>query len=367
MKLIIIINVDTLKECVMMTFHEDIFDVTIIGGGPAGLFSAFYSGMREMKTKIIEFQPTLGGKVHVYPEKMIWDVGAQTPLTGAQLIQQMVEQALTFDPEVVVNEKVIKIEKSREQLFILTAENGNQHFSRTVILAVGGGILKPIKLEIQGADRYEVTNLHYVVQSLSKFRNKDILISGGGNAAIDWAIELAPVAKSIHLVHRRDHFDCHEAQRTQIEQLHTHIHLNTTIEKFISTTDNSKIKSVQLKNQLSQEVSNIDVDDVIISYGFERELTFIKESPLNIELVNEFYINGSTKSESNIEGLFAAGDILHFEGKVHLILGAFADAANAVNQAKQLLDPTSSAKAMVSSHNSRFNEKNKEIMKHLYV
>ncbi|MDQ0229808.1 NAD(P)/FAD-dependent oxidoreductase [Metabacillus malikii] len=349
-----------------MQNYEELFDVTIIGGGPAGLYSAFYSGMREMKTKIIEYQPKLGGKVHVYPEKMIWDVGALTPLTGEQLIQQMVQQALTFEPEVVVNEKITSIEK-KNGLFLLTGASGKQHLSKTVILAVGGGILKPIKLEIDGAERFEITNLHYVVQSLEKFKGKDVVICGGGNAAIDWAVELAPITKSLHIVHRRGQFDCHEAQLSKLDQFPLHKHLNTTIKKFVSTIDNTKIQSVILTNNETAEETSIAIDDVIISYGFERELTFIKESPLNIELVNDHFVKGTSKSESNIEGLFAAGDILNFDGKVHLILGAFADAANAVNQAKLYLEPDSPAKARVSSHNSRFDEKNKELRQHLFV
>lgn len=139
-----------------MNVHE-VFDVTIIGGGPAGLFSAFYSGLREMKTKIIEFQPYLGGKVHVYPEKMIWDIGGLQPVPGAQLIEQMVNQGLTFQPEVVLGEKVTSISKDEQGYFVLHTASEKKHYSKTVILAIGGGILKPIKLEIQGAERFEVT------------------------------------------------------------------------------------------------------------------------------------------------------------------------------------------------------------------
>ncbi|ASN03917.1 NAD(P)/FAD-dependent oxidoreductase [Virgibacillus necropolis] len=348
--------------------HNEIYDVTIIGGGPAGLFSTFYSGMRAMKTKLIDFQPQLGGKVNVYPEKIIWDIGALTPVTGEKLMEQMIEQASTFDPEIVLNEKIIKVEKpSEEQLFILTAANGNKHISKTVILAVGGGILKPIKLNMQGADRFEVTNLHYVIQSLNKFKNKDVMILGGGNAAIDWAVELEPVAKSVKIVHRRDQFDCHESQLTHVKKSTIQIHSESTVKQLVSTQDNTKINSVLVKNNKTGKSSQIKVDDVIISYGFERELSFIKDSPLDIELINDYFINGTAKSQTSIDGLFAAGDILAFDGKVHLIAGAFTDATNAVNQAKHYLDPSSTATGRVSSHNSRFEEKNKKIRSHLYV
>lgn len=182
--------------------QQDIFDVTVIGGGPAGLYSAFYSGLREMKTKIIEFQPQLGGKIHIYPEKMIWDVGGQTPIPGAKLIDQLVEQGLTFNPTVVLNEKVESLSRNEEGIFILHGASGQKHYSKTVIIAIGSGILKPQKLEIEGAERFEVTNLNYTVKSLMHFKDKTVLISGGGNSAIDWANELEPVAKKymFHIV-----------------------------------------------------------------------------------------------------------------------------------------------------------------------
>lgn len=148
-----------------------------------------------MKTKIIEFQPELGGKIHVYPEKMIWDVGGLTPIPGAKLIEQLVQQGLTFNPEVVLNEKVESITRRRDGIFELHGSSGRLHLSKTVIIAVGGGILNPQKLEIEGASRFEISNLHYTVKSLKRFKDKTVIISGGGNAAVDWANELEPIAK----------------------------------------------------------------------------------------------------------------------------------------------------------------------------
>src|SRR5690554_3755313 len=112
--------------------QQDLYDITIIGGGPAGLYSAFYSGVREMKTKLIEYQSKLGGKVHVYPEKMIWDVGGLKPIPGAQLIDQLVEQGLTFNPEVVLGEKVESITRDEAGIFVLQTASGQLHYSKTV-------------------------------------------------------------------------------------------------------------------------------------------------------------------------------------------------------------------------------------------
>ncbi len=175
--------------------REELFDVTVIGGGPAGLYSAFYSGLREMRTKIIEFQPQLGGKIHVYPEKMIWDVGGLLPVTGDKLIEQLVQQGLTFKPEVVLDTKVESIIRNEDGTFTLKTSNGAEHFSKTVIVATGSGILKPQKLSIEGAERFEVSNLNYTVKSLKRFKDKTVIISGGGNSAVDWANELEPIAK----------------------------------------------------------------------------------------------------------------------------------------------------------------------------
>ena len=347
-----------------LTQHE-CFDVTIIGGGPAGLFSAFYSGLREMKTKLIEYQPRLGGKVHVYPEKMIWDVGGVTPVPGAQLIEQMVKQGLTFDPEVVVNEKIVSISKNEDGLFVLLAASGRQHYSKTVIAAIGGGILTPQKLEIEGAERFEVSNLNYTVKSLRHFKDKTVIISGGGNAAIDWANELEPIAKKVYLTYRKEDLSGHEAQVSQLKNSSVECYFNTTITKLIASANHEVIERVELTNHATGEVTSLDIDEVIINHGYERDSALLGNSELNIEMVDNFYVKGNANSESSIPGLYAAGDILHHEGKLHLIAGAFQDAANAVNKAKQFIQPEANSYGMVSSHNDLFKQRNRELVKQM--
>ncbi|WP_413375080.1 NAD(P)/FAD-dependent oxidoreductase [Alkalihalobacillus sp. 1P02AB] len=344
----------------------DLFDVTIIGAGPAGLYSAFYSGLREMKTKIIEYQPRLGGKVHVYPEKMIWDVGGLTPTPGAKLIEQIVKQGLTFNPEVVLNEKVTSISRDIDEgYFILKSATGNIHYSKTIIVAVGGGILSPSKIEIDGAERFEITNLNYTVKSLQHFKDKVVMISGGGNSAIDWANELQPIAKKVYLTYRKEALTGHEAQVTQLSNSGCECHFNSFITKFIPNKAHDRISSVELTNHRNNTTSYIDVDEVIINHGYERDSSLLQESSLPIELVEDFYIKGTAQSESTVPGIFAAGDILSHPGKVHLIAGAFQDAANAVNKAKQYIQPDAAQTAMVSSHNEIFKQRNKELIKQL--
>lgn len=344
---------------------EQVFDVTIIGGGPAGLYAAFYSGLREMKTKLIEYQPFLGGKVHVYPEKMIWDVGGQTPISGAQLIDQLVGQGLTFEPEVVLGQKVTSLTKDEHGHFVLHTLSGQKHYSRTVILAVGYGILNPTKLNIDGAERFEVTNLHYTVKSFSRFKGKTVLISGGGNAAIDWANELEPIAKKVYLTYRKDNLNGHEAEITRLLNSTVECLFNTSIEKLVAAADHEKIAKVLL-NRLDEGQLELDVDEVIISHGYDRDRELLEQSELPIAMENEYNISGNAMSETSVPGLYAAGDILHHPGKLHLITGAFQDAANAVNKAKQFIAPDAAAWGTVSSHNELFAKKNREMMKNLY-
>src|SRR5690606_7847669 len=201
-----------------------------------------------MKTKIIEYQPELGGKLHVYPEKMIWDVGGIPPVTGAKLIDQLVEQGLTFNPTVVLNEKVEKIDRNRQGIFTLHTSSGQVHYSKTVIVAVGSGILHPKKLNVDGAEKFEGKNLNYTVKSLKHFQDKTVIISGGGNSAIDWANELMPIAKQVYIVCRSDLLKRHASQATQIQKSSDVCIFNSTITRLIGT---EKIEEVELTNRLS--------------------------------------------------------------------------------------------------------------------
>ena len=347
-----------------MEQHE-LFDVTVIGGGPAGLYSTFYSGLREMKTKLIEYQPQLGGKIHVYPEKMIWDVGGQTPITGAKLIDQLVEQGLTFNPSVVLNEKIESITRNEEGIFVLKANSGRKHFSKTVIVAVGSGILNPQKLEIEGAERFEISNLNYTVKSLKHFQGKTVIISGGGNSAIDWANELEPIAKKVYLTYRKQDLAGHEAQVTQLMDSSAECILNSSITKLIACANHDCIERVELTNHETGEISHLEIDEVIINHGYERDMTLLENSDVNINLADQYFIAGNSTSESSIEGIYAAGDILKHDGKLNLISGAFQDAANAVNKAKQFIQPDANSVGMVSSHNEVFKKHNRKLVKQM--
>ncbi|MEK4228241.1 NAD(P)/FAD-dependent oxidoreductase [Solibacillus sp. FSL H8-0538] len=343
---------------------QNIYDITIVGGGPAGLYSSFYSGLRGMKTKIIEFQPKLGGKVQIYPEKMIWDVGGMRPTLGQDFVKELVQQGLTFDPTVCLNTKVEYIEKI-DGLFVITTNSGMKHVSKAVILANGGGIISPIKLDIQGAEKFEMTNLHYTVQHLERFSGKHILISGGGNAAIDWAVELLEVAASVKVIYRKEQLSAHEAQVQAFIKGGGQIFLNASIQSLVANNERTCIKEVVIET--GYEKVTIAVDDVLINHGYNRESSFEFAADLQPKLKDDYYYVGTGRGKLSVDGLFAAGDIISYEGKINLLVGAFQDAVNAVNSVKKYLEPSAYEHAMVSSHNDVFKERNKELLQEKLV
>ncbi|MCU9615013.1 NAD(P)/FAD-dependent oxidoreductase [Caldibacillus lycopersici] len=344
---------------------KELFDVTIIGGGPAGLYAAFYSGLRKMKTKIIEYQPQLGGKVLLYPEKMIWDVGGQPPILGDSFTKQLVQQALTFHPAVCLNTKVDVIDKNKNGHFVIRTDTGEEHYSKAVIMANGGGIVNPQKLKVEGAEKFEMTNLHYTVPSLRSFKDKVVLISGGGNTAIDWAVELLPIARKILLVYRKDVLSAHEAQVDQLRNSNASLLSNTTITKLIANPEKRKIEKVQLLNSKTEEVTLQEVDHVIVNHGYNQDASLGFAPSLHIEKKDGYFYQGTATGLTTEKGIFAAGDILSYDGKINLLAGAFQDAVNAVNAAKTYTEPAAESIAMVSSHNDIFEARNRELMKEL--
>ncbi|GAA0366890.1 NAD(P)/FAD-dependent oxidoreductase [Alkalibacterium iburiense] len=314
---------------------SEIMDCTIIGGGPAGLYAAFYAGMRDLSARIVEDQAQLGGKLHFYPEKLIWDIGGVVPSTGYDVMNQMIEQGQTFNPEVNVNERIVKIEKLEPHLFECTSATGNKYLSKTVIVATGGGIVYPKRLPIEGIEHFEQTNLHYTIYRLDDFIDKKVAIVGGGNSAIDWANELKDKVKELHLIHRKGQFKAHEAQINELLESDIHIHTHSTVEELMPDSHDESIKAIKLKNEQTGRMETLPIDDLIVNIGFEAHDNFHQNSPLNFELIDNYYIKGTSEAQTSIEGIYAIGDIVDFNGKVRLIAGAYSDAVNAINQIRQ--------------------------------
>lgn len=346
-----------------MTQALELYDITIIGGGPAGLYSAFYSGMRDMKTKLIEAKEELGGRLLIYPEKMIWDVGGVTPIRCEQLTKQMIQQAHTFDPTIVLGQQISGMERLEDGTMLLTATTGEQHHTRTLVLALGYGVLKMAKLDIEGAERYELTNLHYTVQELEGFRNKHVLISGGGDSAVDWANELESIAASVTVVHRRERFGGHEKNVKRMKESSVDVRTPYAVTMLHGNTSGDAIEAVSIARvnadgELTDEVEQLSVDAVIVNHGLRGDFGSIVEWGMDM---GQWNINVNEKLATNLPGIFVAGDTASYPSKVNLIAGAFTDAVLAVNGAKLHIEPTATKTAYVSSHNAKFKEKNRAL------
>jgi thioredoxin reductase (NADPH) len=316
-----------------MTNDKDIYDITIIGGGPTGLFTAFYGGMRQAKVKIIESLPQLGGQLTaLYPEKYIYDVAGFPKIRAQELISNLKTQMKPFNPTICLGESVEQLEKQMDGTFKLTT-NWNVHYSKTIIITAGNGAFQPRKLDLENAETFESSNLHYFVEDMNQFAGKKVVLFGGGDSAVDWALMLEPIAEKVILVHRRDKFRAHEHSVENL--LKSSVGIKTPYFPSQLIGDQS-ITEVVLEHAKNGQKEVWEVDDVIVNYGFISSLGPIKEWALKIEK-NSIVVN--SKQETNIPGIYAAGDICTYEGKVKLIVAGFGEGPTAVNNAKTYINP----------------------------
>lgn len=308
-------------------------DVAIIGGGPAGMFAAFYGGMRQMSVTLIESMPQLGGQLAaLYPEKNIYDVAGFPKVKAQELVDHLKKQMELFRTDVRLEEKVLAVRKLGERSFEIVTDRAI-HQAKAVIITAGVGAFEPRRLELPGAMRFENSNLHYFVSDLERFRGKKVLISGGGDSALDWSLMLEPIAERVTLVHRRDKFRAHEHSVELLMQSKVNVVVPAEI---TALHGDESIERVVLTDVKTQTKTLVDVDEVIINFGFVSSLGPIRDWGLVVE-GGSLVVN--TKMETNIPGIFAAGDISTYPGKLKLIAVGFGEAPTAINNAKVYIDP----------------------------
>ena len=318
-----------------MEGNEKVFDITVIGGGPVGMFTAFYCGMRHASVKIIESLPQLGGQLSaLYPEKFIYDIAGFPKVRAQELINNLQEQMDKFEQAIALEQSVQKVEKLEDGSFKLTTDK-EIHYSKAIIITAGNGAFQPRRIEIEDAEKYEKANLHYFINDLNQFAGKKVVVFGGGDSAVDWALMLEPIAEQVTIVHRRDKFRAHEHSVENLVNSKVEIKTPFVPAEFIEK--DGQIGTVVIKNANGEETESIDVDDVIVNYGFVSSLGPIKEWGLDIQK-NSIVVN--SKMETNIPGIYACGDIATYDGKVKLIANGFGEAPIAVSQAKLYGDPT---------------------------
>ncbi|HEY4554130.1 MAG TPA: NAD(P)/FAD-dependent oxidoreductase [Bacillaceae bacterium] len=326
-----------------MNRTAEVSDITIIGGGPVGLFTAFYAGLRQASVKIIESLPQLGGQLAaLYPEKYIYDIAGFPKVMAQDLVNNLIEQMNQFEPAVCLGQTVEKVEKEADGIFKLTT-NKEVHYSRTIIITAGNGAFQARKMGIASEEKFEGQNLHYFVQNMEQFRGKRVALFGGGDSAVDWALMLEPIAGKVSIIHRRDKFRAHEHSVELLKQSKAEI-LTPFVP--VELVGDEKIEKIAIQHSKTEELQEMEVDDVLVNFGFISSLGPIKDWELEIDK-NSIVVN--SKMETNIEGIYAVGDICTYEGKVKLIATGFGEAPIAVSSAKMFVDPSAKMQPLHST------------------
>jgi thioredoxin reductase len=319
-----------------MTDDSETYDITIIGAGPTGMFGAFYAGLREMKTLLIEALPQPGGQLAVlYPEKFIYDVAGYPCILAKDLVKELWQQAAKFNPDVRFDEQVVHLRHGADNCLVVTTDKATYR-SRTVLIAAGIGAFAPNKLGRPGLAEFEGRGIHYFVENADLFRGKRLIIVGGGDSAVDWALTLKDWAQKITLVHRRADFRAHERSLAELMT-------DEEIEKRLGwevkeVRGNGHVQTATIFSNQTGEEMTIEVDALLLSLGFKADLGWVKGWGLEFDK-RAIAVDGLMAT--NLPGVYAAGDIAGPKGSVALTLIAtgFAQAVLAVNCAKNYLDP----------------------------
>ena len=318
-------------------------DILIIGAGPVGLFTVFEAGLLGLDCVLIDNLDKIGGQCsELYPEKPIYDIPGVANQTAQEHVDALLEQIKPFDYEVFLNERVEKIDEISEQeinSWKVTTSEGKEFIAKSIFIAAGAGSFEPRRPpNIENPDRFLEQGVSYSVRSKEKFRDKNLLIFGGGDSALDWTIELSDIAKSIKLVHRRDEFRGAPNTEAQMRELVNEgkIELKTpyVIENLIGK---EKVTGVELKNFETKEIEELQADELLFLFGLNKKLGPI--SQWGLDMSNKKISVDTEKFETSTKGIFAVGDINDYPGKLDLILCGFHETTLAVQEAYRRSNP----------------------------
>lgn len=315
----------------------EIRDITIIGGGPTGLFAAFYAGMRGISTRIIDSLPDLGGQLSaLYPEKYIYDVGGYPRILARDLAKALIEQGLQFGADVRLEEQVQGMTRD-ENGFVITT-NRDQYPTKAILIAAGKGAFAPRSLECPGYDELLGKGVAYHVKDPAAYHGKKVLVVGGGDSAIDWVLNLKGKTERLILIHRRDGFRAHAHSMKLLKDAVDSGEIEMLTHKEVRNIDGEAcVEGVTIFDNRTNEETRFDVDAVIALIGFKPDLGPLASWGLEFE---KHSIKVNNKLETNIPGVFAAGDIATYEGKLELIATGFSEAAMAINHAVHTINPS---------------------------
>tara|TARA_Y100000589_G_scaffold230024_1_gene217444 strand:- start:1918 stop:2940 length:1023 start_codon:yes stop_codon:yes gene_type:complete len=317
-------------------------DIIIIGAGPVGLFTVFEAGLLKLKCHLIDSLPQPGGQcAEIYPKKPIYDIPGYPSVLASDLVDNLMEQIKPFKPGFTLGETAQTIEKDSDENFIVTTLQGTKHKAPVVAIAGGLGVFTPRKPPLENLPKFENKNIFYIVKDPSLFKNKDLVISGGGDSALDWALYFAEnYAKSVTLIHRSEQFRAHNDSVQKAlnfaEEGKIKMYLNAEV---CSLKGETKLSGLNIKFKKSkQEDILIPCDSWLPLFGLTPKLGPIANWGLEIEK-NAIKVNNATDYSTNIPGIYAIGDVNTYNGKLKLILCGFHEGTIMVQSAFKRIYP----------------------------
>lgn len=320
-----------------------VFDITFIGAGPTGLFGAFYAGLRELSVKVIESLPQAGGQLSaLYPEKKIYDVPGFSGIQAKTLVANQLEQTMKWKPAMALGEQASMLERitlpgenGDEQVYRIGTDVG-EHFTRTVVITAGIGAFRPMTLNDESINAYEGRGLTYMVQKLEDFAGRKVLIVGGGDSAVDWALALEPIAEQVTLIHRREGFRAHDSSVNALNASKVDVRIYYELRQLLGE---NQIEQAIIFDNRSGEETNLEIDDLILALGFKADMGPIRS--WGLETIGRRYVKVNSKMQTNLPGVFAAGDVALEENgdPLNLIVVGYGQVTIAVNYAYTVIKP----------------------------
>jgi thioredoxin reductase (NADPH) len=316
-------------------------DICIIGAGPVGLFAIFEAGLLKLRCHVVDYLPQVGGQLsEIYPKKPIYDIPGFPTILAQELVDNLMEQAKPFNPTFTLGERIEDVQKD-DEIFRLKTHLGTEIEAKIICIAGGLGCFEPRKPEIENLTFYEGKGVAYMVLDPEKYRNKKVVISGGGDSALDWAMFLSDITSELHLVHRGETFRGAPDSAEKVKNLHDagklNLHLNASISK-LNGENHLEGATITYKDGAEK---NIEVNDFLPLFGLSPKLGPIANWNLNLDK-NAIIVNTRDYS-TNIKGIYAIGDINQYEGKLKLILCGFHEAALMVHSAFEIINPNKKA------------------------
>lgn len=318
-----------------------LFSASIIGAGPVGLFAASMCRVLGLRTVVFDTLPQVGGQCAIlYPDKHVQGIPAFDKLTSHELVQRLHHQALSYQAEFRLNTKINQIHFNTEHdkpLFELHAPSGN-FLSQAVIIAAGMGSFEPNRPIVEHLEEFEESSVYYHVSDIQRFKNSDVVIAGGGDSAVDWAVELSSIAKSVTIVHRRTQFRCTPSNEERLQKLvqTNQVKVYTPYQLMKLNGANRKLSSIIIQNS---ELATVEIptNKLLVLFGISANLGPIQNWGLALK-GQKIIINNSTCA-TNIPGIFAVGDAVDYDYKINLITCGFGEAIKAAYAVKRYLDP----------------------------